>query len=277
MRTRVLVCGNLLVYGLHGVSMAADADRAKVWQAVSEVIYRVRRAEKLAGSTDIVLLKDFDGAARKDSSILGKLSYGAVETKTVLSVNPARAPRGLSAEPGSKFRSDIKNRVFKFDEAGCSIELLDDVAVHAGPATALSAGAWQRGFEAFHRAGQLLAELAELAGANARARGAPRRAIVNSSSVCWMAKRRSPITSVHRRRRRGRAGVRLHASLARAIEAGARRVRSAGRRSSPRRGWDASPRGDRLGAPSPSVPESATGHAEAGGHDTRPRSNPLKA
>jgi hypothetical protein len=91
MRTRVLICGNLLVYGLHGVSMARDADRAKVWQAVSEAIYRVRRAEKLAGSTDIVVLKDFDEAARKDSAVLRKLSYGEVETEPnmVLQLDPA--------------------------------------------------------------------------------------------------------------------------------------------------------------------------------------------
>ena len=135
MRTRVLVCGNLLAYGVHGVSIAPGADRDQAWAAVAEVIYRVRRAEKLAGSTDIVLLKDFDAAAQKDSAMLRKLSYGAVETEPnmVLSLNPAwRRHDDYLQGLTSKFRSDIKNRVFrKFDEAGCTLEPLADVAAHA--------------------------------------------------------------------------------------------------------------------------------------------------
>jgi hypothetical protein len=135
MRTRVLVCGNLLVYGLHGVSIVPGAQREQVWQAVAEVIYRLRRAEKLAGSTDIVLLKDFDAAARTDSAVLRKLSYGAVETEPnmVLTVDAAwRRHDDYLQGLTSKFRSDIRNRVLrKFEEAGGAIEPLDDVAAHA--------------------------------------------------------------------------------------------------------------------------------------------------
>jgi len=134
-RTRMLVCGNLLVYGLHGVAFAAGADHALIWPAVSEVIYRVRRAEKLAGNTDIVLLKDFDAAARKDSAVLGKLSYGAVaiEPNMVLAVNPAwQSYQDYLQSLVSKFRSDINSRVFKrFDAAGCTIETLAEVAPYA--------------------------------------------------------------------------------------------------------------------------------------------------
>ena len=101
----------------------------------SEVIYRVRRAEKLAGSTDIVLLKDFDEAAREDSAVLKKLSYGAVDTEPnmVLTLKPAwRTHDDYLKSLSSKYRSDIKNRVFKkFDESGCSVERLTDVAAHA--------------------------------------------------------------------------------------------------------------------------------------------------
>jgi hypothetical protein len=73
---RVLVCGNLLVYGLHGVCFAPGADRELVWRAVTEVLYRVRRAEKLAGHTDMVLIKDLDDAAAVESRVLERLSYG---------------------------------------------------------------------------------------------------------------------------------------------------------------------------------------------------------
>jgi hypothetical protein len=139
MKTRVLVCGNLLVYGLHGVAIAAGTateDREKVWHSVSEVIYRVRRAEKLAGSTDVVLLKDFDVTARADSAILKKLSYGVIETEPnmVLTVDPAwRSYEGYLQGLTSKYRSDIKNRVHrKFADSSASIEPLDDVAAYEG-------------------------------------------------------------------------------------------------------------------------------------------------
>jgi hypothetical protein len=135
MRQRVLICGNLLAYGVHGVCRTADSDRDAVWQAVTEVMYRVRRAEKLAGKTDIVLLKDFTTEERVASAVLAKLSYGAVETEPnmVLHIDPAwRSHEDYLASLASKFRSDIKNRVFrKFEEAGLAIERLDDVAAEA--------------------------------------------------------------------------------------------------------------------------------------------------
>jgi hypothetical protein len=131
LRQRVLVCGNLLAYGVHGVCRVADSDQDAVWQAVAEVMYRVRRAEKLAGKTDIVLLKDFSAAERDASAVLAKLSYGAVETEPnmVLQVDPAwRTHEDYLLSLTSKYRSDIKNRIFKrFDEAGFTLERLDDV------------------------------------------------------------------------------------------------------------------------------------------------------
>ena len=134
-KQRVLVCGNLLVYGMHGVCFAEGVDRHRLWPAVAEVLYRVRRAEKIAGHTDLVLIKDLDQAAVDESAALGKLSYGAVPTEPnmVLGLDPTWRShddylKGLS----SKYRSDIKNRIFKkFAEAGCVVERLDDIATAA--------------------------------------------------------------------------------------------------------------------------------------------------
>jgi hypothetical protein len=135
MSQRVLVCGNLLVYGLHGVCFAPGADRELVWRAVTEVLYRVRRAEKLAGHTEMVIIKDLDDAASSESKVLEQLSYGTVATEPnmVLTLDPAwRTHDDYLGSLTSKYRGDIKNRVFKkFNEAGCVIERLDDVAAHA--------------------------------------------------------------------------------------------------------------------------------------------------
>jgi hypothetical protein len=132
---RVLVCGNLLVYGLHGVCFAPGADREVVWRAVTEVLYRVRRAEKLAGHTDMVLIKDLDDAAVAESRALEGLSYGSVPTEPnmVLALDPAwRTHDDYLNSLTSKYRGDIKNRVFKkFNEAGATVEAISDVAAHA--------------------------------------------------------------------------------------------------------------------------------------------------
>lgn len=131
---RVLVCGNLLVYGLHGVCFApgTESDRDLVWGAVAEVLYRVRRAEKLAGSTDLILIKDLDDRARTESAVLKKLSYGAVPTEPNMVLALEKSWRSHADYLGSltsKYRSDVKNRIFKkFEDAGCSVERLIDVA-----------------------------------------------------------------------------------------------------------------------------------------------------
>ena len=234
MRTRVLVCGNLLVYGLHGVSIAAGADRAKVWQAVSEVIYRVRRAEKLAGSTDIVLLKDFDTAARQDSAVLRKLSYGAVETEPnmVLAVNPAwRSHDDYLKSLSSKFRSDIRNRVFKrFDDAGCTLEFLEDVTPHATDLQHLYLQVHgNAGLRPFTVPAGYWSELAELAGANASVHVARRGGNIIGFIVTVLDGETALAYHIGFDRQVAGEGVPvylrlLHASLARAIERGARRV-----------------------------------------------------
>lgn len=132
---RVLVCGNLLVYGLHGVCYAKSADRNEVWRAVAEVLYRVRRAEKIAGHTDLILIKDLNQVELEESDALSGLSYGAVPTEPnmVLAVEPAwKSHDDYLKSLSSKYRGDIKNRIFKkFDEAGCIIEPLRDVAAEA--------------------------------------------------------------------------------------------------------------------------------------------------
>jgi predicted N-acyltransferase len=201
---------------------------------VSEVIYRVRRAEKLAGSTDIVLLKDFDAAAHKDSAVLKKLSYGAVATEPnmVLDVNPGwRHHDDYLLSLTSKFRSDIKNRIFKkFDEAGGSIELLDDVAGHAADLQNLYLQVHgNAGLRPFTVPASYWPELLALAGADARVHVA----CCAGRIVGFIVSLRDGDTSfayhIGFDRETAGAGVPvylrlLHASLAQAIEFKVRRV-----------------------------------------------------
>jgi hypothetical protein len=232
MRTRVLVCGNLLVYGLHGVAVAPGVDREKVWHAVSEVVYRVRRAEKLAGSTDVVLLKDFDAAARAESAVLKKLSYAAVETEPnmVLAVNPAwRGYGDYLAGLTSKYRSDIKNRVHrKFEDAGGTIEPLSDVAGHAAELQALYLQVHgNAGLRPFTVPAEYWAELCAASGAQAYV--ARRNGKIIGFIVSLLDGETAFAYHIGFDRAAAGEGVPvylrlLHASLAHAIESGARRV-----------------------------------------------------
>jgi predicted N-acyltransferase len=138
---RVLVCGNLLSYGQHGVCFAPHADPAQIWPAVAEALYRTRRGEKLGGQTDLMLVKDILDADKAPSASLGKLSYAAVETEPnmVLTLSPQiRSHEDYLASLASKYRSAVKSQVYKpFEAAACRIERLHDVASAAGQLQAL--------------------------------------------------------------------------------------------------------------------------------------------
>jgi predicted N-acyltransferase len=68
--------------------------------------------------------------------VLKKLSYGAVPTEPnmVLALDSSwRTHADYLGSLTSKYRSDVKNRIFKkFEEAGCSVERLTDVASTGG-------------------------------------------------------------------------------------------------------------------------------------------------
>lgn len=113
---RVLVCGNLLSYGQHAVMAAPDADPETVWAAVAEVLYRVRRAEKLSGQAGFVLIKDIPEDAVASVSLLKGLGYRSVETEPnmALVLDPAwKTHEYYLASMTSKYRSAVKNRVIE--------------------------------------------------------------------------------------------------------------------------------------------------------------------
>ena len=59
---KMLVCGNLLSWGMHGISFAPNVDHQALWPAVAEAMYRLRRVDKLFGDTAFVMVKDIPDA-----------------------------------------------------------------------------------------------------------------------------------------------------------------------------------------------------------------------
>ena len=135
LRQRLLVCGNMLSYGLDGVAFAAELDPQTRWQAVAEILYRIRRAEKLNGQIDFVLVKDLDPAALEDSRALGKLSYSMLETEPNMVLPLAedwRVYEDYLAGMTSKYRSGIRQQIFKpIEAAGCEIGVMTPEQVDA--------------------------------------------------------------------------------------------------------------------------------------------------
>jgi len=126
---RVLMCGNALTFGMHAVCFAPGADRALAWSGVAEALYRMRRAEKLAGHMDLVVIKDLAASHCEESGALEKLSYSRVETEPdmVLTLDPSwRSHADYLGGLTTKYRGNVKSQVFKrFDESGCRIEAID--------------------------------------------------------------------------------------------------------------------------------------------------------
>jgi len=132
---RVLVCGNLLSYGFHAAAFAPEVLPETVWPGIAEVLYRVRRAEKLSGQTNFVIVKDLTAPELKSSRVLDKYSYRPVETEPnmMLELDPKwKNYETYLGSLASKYRSSVKNQILKpIEEADCRLEVLTDVAGHA--------------------------------------------------------------------------------------------------------------------------------------------------
>lgn len=77
---RMLVCGNLISSGLHGVGFGEGFNVELGWRAVAEALYRIRRGDKLNGNIDFVMIKDLKGDQCEQSSILNRYSYRPIKT-----------------------------------------------------------------------------------------------------------------------------------------------------------------------------------------------------
>jgi hypothetical protein len=124
-RERVLVCGNLLTYGQHAVAVAPGADATLAWSGVAEVIYRIRRAEKLAGQAGFVVVKDLPADAAGGAALLSRVGYREADTEPnmVLALDPKwKTHADYLASLASKYRGNVRNRVLApIEAAGLSV------------------------------------------------------------------------------------------------------------------------------------------------------------
>ncbi|MBL8203415.1 MAG: GNAT family N-acetyltransferase [Blastocatellia bacterium] len=125
---RMLVCGNLLSWGMHGVSFAPNVDRAEVWPAVAEALYRIRRADRLFGDTDLVMLKDVPPEHTTGIEALKRFSYRELETEPnmVLRISSAwKSYEDYLASLTSSYRKTARKITKDVEAAGGRVERLN--------------------------------------------------------------------------------------------------------------------------------------------------------
>lgn len=176
LRERVLVCGNLLTYGQHAVAVAPDVEPDSVWPAVAEVLYRVRRAEKLAGQAGFVLIKDIPLAANSGVGQLQGLGYRGIETEPnmVLALDPAWTSHDdYLGSLASKYRSAVKNQILQpIAKAGLAVRAYVPAGALARRTHELYLGVHQNaGMRPFTLHPHYFAELAATAGERVRFAG----------------------------------------------------------------------------------------------------------
>jgi len=130
----LLVCGNLLVWGARSVAFAPDVDAALLWQGVGEATYRLRRADKLLGESDVAMIKDFAAGHAVTRDSLRLLGYRSVETEPdmVLTLQPGWARYDdYLASLTSSYRSGAKKLFKDCSSAGIDLRVIDAVEMAA--------------------------------------------------------------------------------------------------------------------------------------------------
>jgi hypothetical protein len=133
---RFLVCGNLLSTGPHGVAFAEGEDPVRLWPAVVEALYRIRRSSTLFGESDMVMIKDLDDEQAGAGAALRRSAFRRFETEPnmVLELKPSWASFDDCLDGmRSEYRTRIRKSLTVLDDAGIVLERLgpEQVATEA--------------------------------------------------------------------------------------------------------------------------------------------------
>ena len=123
LHSRVLVCGNVFSWGAHGVAIAAGEDATAAWLGVGEALYRICRAERLAGETGLVMVKDLPTATPPTG--LHRLGYRCFATDPDMVLEHADGTRTFAAylaAMNAKYRKAAKDAIAAVVRAGCTVE-----------------------------------------------------------------------------------------------------------------------------------------------------------
>ena len=90
LKHRIMMCGNVHTWGPHGVAIGRNENQQRVWHGIADCLYRIRRANRLFGQCDYVIVKDLFEQEQISASALKSFSYEPLETEPnmVLTLDP---------------------------------------------------------------------------------------------------------------------------------------------------------------------------------------------
>ncbi len=124
---RLLVCGNCMSWGPHGVAFRAGENIKEVWGGVAEALYRIRRADRLLGDTDFVMVKDLPASMAEDAQTLRDYSYKRMDTDPdmVLNLEKYKTYEDYLQSLNSKYRKAAQKLDKDLTAAGYTVETVD--------------------------------------------------------------------------------------------------------------------------------------------------------
>jgi predicted N-acyltransferase len=131
---RMLVCGNFLSTGPHGVAFAEGEDPARLWPVVEEAIYRIRRSIKRFGDSDLVMIKDLTDDQKDAAATLRRFHFRRFETEPNMILRFEHGWRSFDdylRDMRSAYRIRIRRTVENLETAGVVLESLGPEQVKA--------------------------------------------------------------------------------------------------------------------------------------------------
>jgi hypothetical protein len=134
---RFLVCGNLLSTGPHGVAFAQGEDPSRLWPAVVEALYRIRRSSTIFGESDMLMIKDLTDEQAGAGAALRNSNFRRFETEPNMVLHLQRSWASFDDclnDMKSAYRSRIRKTLQSLDESGIVLERITPEQVEAGAA-----------------------------------------------------------------------------------------------------------------------------------------------
>jgi predicted N-acyltransferase len=122
---RLLVCGNVMSWGPHGVAFAPGEDPRALFEGVAEALYRIRRADRMMGESDFMMVKDLHPEHAEGAEALRTFSFRPMETEPdmVLAIRPEwKTMEDYLASLSTKYRKVARGLDKDLEKAGYTLE-----------------------------------------------------------------------------------------------------------------------------------------------------------
>ena len=130
-----MICGNVHTWGPHGIAIADGQDRQKVWHGIADCLYRIRRANRLHGQVDYVIIKDLFESEPLDAAPLKSFRYRPLETEPNMDLSLDPQWQSMDDYLGSltkRYRAAAKKVMKPFASPNLSISPIQNIQNEAG-------------------------------------------------------------------------------------------------------------------------------------------------